>query len=69
MVAAPGELIERVVAPLMTRIGDLWWRNQLTPGHERLATTVVRRTLDDIRATVQSDAGPVMVVATPSGQP
>lgn len=62
------ELIDQVVGPLMSAIGDLWWRNQLTPGHERLATIVVRRTLDDLRATVQSETGPALVVATPSGQ-
>ncbi len=62
------ELIDDLVAPLMTRIGDLWWHDQLTPGHERLATTVVRRTLDAIRANAQGDAGPSLVVATPSGQ-
>lgn len=62
------ELIDHLVAPLMSQIGDLWWHHQLTPGHERLATTVVRRTLDDIRANAQGDSGPTIVVATPSGQ-
>ncbi len=62
------DLIDHLVAPLMIRIGDLWRRDRLTPGHERMATTVVRRTLEDLRANAQSDAGLALVVATPSGQ-
>jgi DNA-binding transcriptional MerR regulator len=40
----------------------------LSPGQERLATGVVRRTLDDIRISLQNPNGPAVVVATPSGQ-
>jgi len=62
------ELIDHVVAPLMTEIGELWWKKRLTPGHERLATAVVRRTLDQLRHAMQRPNGPAIVVATPSGQ-
>ncbi len=62
------DLIDHVVTPLMVRIGDLWWVERLTPAHERLATAVVRRTLDEIRAALQNAGGPGMVVATPTNQ-
>jgi methanogenic corrinoid protein MtbC1 len=62
------ELLDHVIVPLMIEIGDLWTREELSPGHERLATGVVRRTLDNIRTSMQSPNGPAVVVATPSGQ-
>lgn len=62
------ELVDRVITPLMIEIGELWWRRRLTPGHERLATSVVRRTLDGLRVAMQRSDGPTIVVATPSGQ-
>ncbi len=62
------DVIDHVVTPLMIQIGDLWWADHLTPAHERLATSVVRRTLDEIRVKLQNRGGPGLVVATPSGQ-
>jgi methanogenic corrinoid protein MtbC1 len=62
------ELLDHVIVPLMIEIGDLWSREELSPGQERLATGVVRRTLDDIRISLQNPYGPAVVVATPSGQ-
>jgi methanogenic corrinoid protein MtbC1 len=62
------QLIDHVITPLMIEIGDLWSADELTPGHERLATTVVRRTLDSIRGATQHMEGPGLVVATPAGQ-
>jgi DNA-binding transcriptional MerR regulator/methylmalonyl-CoA mutase cobalamin-binding subunit len=62
------QLIDHVITPLMIEIGDLWTDDALTPGHERLATAVVRRTLDTIRGAVAQADGPGLVVATPAGQ-
>jgi DNA-binding transcriptional MerR regulator/methylmalonyl-CoA mutase cobalamin-binding subunit len=62
------ELIDLVVTPLMIEIGELWWNDKLTPGHERLASTVVRRTLDGTRSTLHTLNGPGLVIATPAGQ-
>ncbi|UCC84196.1 MAG: MerR family transcriptional regulator [Gemmatimonadota bacterium] len=62
------QLIDHVITPLMIEIGALWSEDELTPGHERLATAVVRRTLDSIRVAVQHADGPSLVVATPAGQ-
>jgi DNA-binding transcriptional MerR regulator/methylmalonyl-CoA mutase cobalamin-binding subunit len=62
------QLIDHVITPLMIEIGDLWTDAALTPGHERMATAVVRRTLDSIRGAMQQADGPGLVVATPAGQ-
>jgi methanogenic corrinoid protein MtbC1 len=62
------EFLDHVITPMMIKIGDLWWKEQLSPGHERIATTVVRRLLDQMRESGRSNTGPSLVVATPSGQ-
>lgn len=63
------DFVERMVAPLMRLIGDLWVHEQLTPAHERLASSVVRRTLDMMREHLQKRSnGPRIVVGTPSRQ-
>lgn len=61
-------LIDHVITPLMIEIGDLWRDDKLLPGHERMVTAVVRRTLDNLRRSMQQADGPGLVVATPSGQ-
>lgn len=65
----PQTLIDRYIAPLMHAIGDLWARGELQPGAEHVATTVVRRTTEDLfLALRQERKGPRLVVATPAGQ-
>jgi len=62
------ELVESVIGPLMTRIGERWWNDHLDPSHEHLATVVISRILDDIRSTAHRADGPGLLVATPRGQ-
>jgi DNA-binding transcriptional MerR regulator/methylmalonyl-CoA mutase cobalamin-binding subunit len=62
------EFIEHVVTPLLIGIGDLWTSGRIIPGHERLATMIVRRKLDEIRTAIDNPSGPGLVVTTPSGQ-
>lgn len=62
------DLIDHVITPLMIEIGNLWHDGRLLPGHERIVTGVVRRTLENVRRSLQSASGPALVVATPSGQ-
>jgi DNA-binding transcriptional MerR regulator len=62
------DLIDKVLTPLLIGIGDLWRHENLTPGHERLATTVIRRILDELRISLANTEGPRLVVATPAGQ-
>ncbi len=66
---SPTVLIDEVVAPLMTRIGDLWWEGALDPGQEHLASAIVQRTLAKVAELLQTGAeAPRILVATPSGQ-
>jgi DNA-binding transcriptional MerR regulator/methylmalonyl-CoA mutase cobalamin-binding subunit len=65
----PGVFIEEVARPVLHRVGALWARDELTPGHEHLATTVFRRLLGEIVETLQPGAAaPLVVVATPARQ-
>ena len=62
-------LIQEVVGPLLARIGEQWAHGKLTPGHEHLATAVIRRVLESImNACAPEKSAPTIVVATPAGQ-
>ncbi|MGD8700243.1 MAG: MerR family transcriptional regulator [Gemmatimonadales bacterium] len=62
------DLVDHVITPLMIEIGDLWHDGRLLPSQESMATGVVRRTLENVRRSLQGASGPALVVATPSGQ-
>jgi methanogenic corrinoid protein MtbC1 len=65
----PAEFIDNIATQLMHRIGDLWQEGRLTPGHEHLASSVLRNKLAEITAALQPDSGANnIVVATPAGQ-
>jgi len=65
----PTVFLESVVTPLMHQIGTLWSEGRLSPGHEHLASTVVRHTLAEVTAVLQPNNGaPRVVVATPAHQ-
>jgi len=62
-------LLDDLVAPLLITIGERWHKGKLRVGHEHLATSVIRRFLDNLRETAGMHAqGPTIVVTTPSGQ-
>jgi DNA-binding transcriptional MerR regulator/methylmalonyl-CoA mutase cobalamin-binding subunit len=62
-------LIQEVVGPLLARIGEQWAHGKLTPGHEHLATAVIRRVLESImNACAAEKSAPMIVVTTPAGQ-
>jgi DNA-binding transcriptional MerR regulator/methylmalonyl-CoA mutase cobalamin-binding subunit len=62
-------LLDDLVAPLLITIGERWHLGELRVGHEHLATSVIRRFLDNLRETASMHAeGPTIVVTTPSGQ-
>jgi len=62
-------LLQRVVAPLAQKIGDLWRNGTLTAAHEHFATAVIRVFLGkSARPFGAPDNAPVLVVATPAGQ-
>lgn len=66
---AAQDLIERVLSPLLEHIGESWARGRIRPGHEHLATAVIRRVLESLASAAMPGPGaPALVVATPAGQ-
>jgi DNA-binding transcriptional MerR regulator/methylmalonyl-CoA mutase cobalamin-binding subunit len=62
-------LLQRVIAPLAERIGDLWRDGTITAAHEHFASVVIRIFLGHAaRPFAGADGAPVLVAATPSGQ-
>jgi DNA-binding transcriptional MerR regulator/methylmalonyl-CoA mutase cobalamin-binding subunit len=62
-------LIERLLAPLMRRIGDLWHQGTLRPIHEHMASSVVRSFLGGLSGGHPPEASaPRLVVTTPACQ-
>lgn len=62
-------LLERLLVPLMHRIGDLWSDGTLRPIHEHLASSVVRTFLGNMSTAYVPEAGaPQLVVTTPARQ-
>ncbi|UCG85689.1 MAG: MerR family transcriptional regulator [Gemmatimonadota bacterium] len=65
----PEAFIDEVVTPLMHRVGDMWKDGKLTPGHEHLASTVIRQTVAEVTNALQPQNGVShLVVATPTHQ-
>ena len=64
------DLVLQVLVPLIREVGERWHRGQISPAHEHLATSVIRRTLAWVVDSGSSEgSAPVMVVSTPSGEP
>lgn len=68
-------LVDHVVSRLLRRIGARWHEGSLSPAHEHLASTVVRRVLAWVAGTYETDPrradaeqAPRIVVATPAGE-
>lgn len=62
-------LIEDVLGPLLAGIGDRWEHGKMSPGHEHLASAVIRRVLESLANSVMAGPdAPGLVVATPAGQ-
>lgn len=62
-------LLDRLLKPLMDRIGILWQGGSLRPVHEHLASSVVRSFVGGLRGAYESPAGaPRLVLTTPTGQ-
>jgi MerR family transcriptional regulator, light-induced transcriptional regulator len=62
-------LLDKLLMPLMQKIGDLWQRGELRPIHEHLTTAVVRSFLGTWRAAYHGSANaPELIVTTPARQ-
>lgn len=61
--------IEKVLNPLLTRIGDRWRTGELRPVHEHMASSIVRSLTYILRNnTPYSATAPRMIVTTPINQ-
>lgn len=62
-------LIEKLLVPLMHRIGDLWHQGALRPIHEHMASAVVRSFLGGLHGAYRPEiTAPQLVVTTPARQ-
>ena len=62
-------LLQRVVAPLVQTLGDLWREGTITAAHEHFASGVIRIFLGQAaKPFAGTDSAPVLVVTTPAGQ-
>lgn len=62
-------LLEKLLVPLMHRIGDLWQDGTLRPIHEHMASSVVRTFLGNMsNAYLPEPGSPQIVVTTPARQ-
>jgi len=62
-------LLQRVVAPLVQTLGDLWREGTITAAHEHFASGVIRIFLGHAAKPFGgTDSAPVLVVTTPAGQ-
>jgi methylmalonyl-CoA mutase cobalamin-binding subunit len=62
-------LLQRVIAPLMQALGDLWRAGSIMAAHEHFATAVIRTFLGNATKPVAAAAaGPILLVGTPAGQ-
>lgn len=70
VILPPSVLVEQMIAPLMQRIGQMWWEQRLNPRHEHLASTAVQATLDQVIGALgpRADGRPHLVCTTPNGQ-
>lgn len=62
-------LLQRVVAPLLQTIGDLWRDGAITAAHEHFASAVIRIFLGHAAKPFGgAENAPVLIVGTPAGQ-
>lgn len=62
-------LLEKLLVPLMQRIGDLWHQGTLRPVHEHMTSAVVRSFIGGMNgAYAVHGTSPQLVVTTPSRQ-
>lgn len=62
-------LLDRMIAPLAHRIGELWQDGKITAAHEHFASAVIRNFLiRHSKPYAMSGSTPTIVVATPAGQ-
>lgn len=62
-------LLQKLIAPLAAKLGDLWQSGDLTAAEEHFATNIIRTFLAGMaRPFAMPENAPTLVVATPAGQ-
>jgi methanogenic corrinoid protein MtbC1 len=62
-------LIERLLLPLLTEVGERWHDGSLRVAHEHMATAMVRSFLGtQTNGTAPGESAPEIIVAAPAGQ-
>jgi len=61
-------LVESLLVPLMSRVGQLWQQGQLDPAQEHMATATIRNFISSYLTLSAPGNAPVLVVSTPVGQ-
>jgi len=63
------DLLEKVVGPLMEKVGEFWQEGSLRVAHEHAVSSVVRTFLGNLRfSKPATEYAPAAIVATPAGQ-
>jgi MerR family transcriptional regulator, light-induced transcriptional regulator len=66
---SPQILIESLIIPLLTKIGDLWQLGRFRIVQEHFASAVIRNFLGRLKSELKpSQIAPKLIVATPTGQ-
>ncbi len=64
-----GPLMQRVLIPLITEIGEKWEHGTIRVAHEHCATSVIRTVLGNfVHAHSATSNAPVLIATTPTGQ-
>lgn len=62
-------MLHQVICPLIIHIGDSWRQGNMRPGHEHIATSVIRELLIvPVPGSHVAEHAPELVVATPAGE-
>jgi DNA-binding transcriptional MerR regulator len=62
-------LLEKLLVPLLHRVGDLWHQGEIRPSHEHMTSAVVRSFLGGMRTSGHLPASaPHLIVTTPARQ-
>lgn len=63
------QFIEKLLTPLLKKMGDDWENGQLRPAHEHVTTAVIRSMVYVLRSNyIAAVDAPKIVISTPSGQ-
>jgi MerR family transcriptional regulator, light-induced transcriptional regulator len=67
--ASPRELVHNIVIPLMQKVGDQWYRGELSVSQEHMTSALLRNLLGGlVRLYARASPPATLLLATPSGE-